>query len=92
MFKSFLQRALENLVQLIDYIIFLSSGPQWEFIREIVSKAHLYKRIRSPKGPEVPGSVEEYELDYFEDWDMTLYDVKLVVLPDNIEKYVPFAF
>ena len=83
---------MENLVQLIDDIICTSCGPQWENIREIVGREHLYKRIRSPKGPEVPGSDEEYELDYLEDCDMTLYDVKLVVQPDHLEKYVSFLF
>ena len=83
---------MENLVRLVDDIICTSSGPEWEDVRDIVDKAHLYKRVRSPKGQEVPGSVEEYELDYFEDCDMTLYDVKLVVQPNHLAKYVSFPF
>ena len=83
---------LENLVRLVDDFICLSSGPARGSLREIVDMVHLYKRIRSPKSPEAPSSDEEYELDYFEDCDEALYNVKVVVQPYHILENVSFIF
>ena len=83
---------LENLVRQIDNFISSSSGPAWDSLREIVDSERMYKRIRSPKVPEAPGSDEEYELGYLEDCDEALYNVKVVVQPHHIIQYVSFLF
>ena len=85
-----LQGVLENLVRLVDDVICSSFSPAWDSLREIVERAHLYKRIRSLKDLEAPGVDEEYELDYFEDCDEALYNVKVIVQPDNIIECVSF--
>ena len=83
---------LENLVRLIDDVICLSYGPAWDSLREFVDVVHLYKRIRSPKSPEAPGADGEYELDYLEDCDEAVYNVKVVVQPYYILEHVSFLF